>query len=150
MGTQKFKPQDVVNALNATKGMVYVAARQLGCSANTVYNYAKRYPAVQAAIDEQRGSMLDTAELALWKAIQNGEGWAISLALKTIGKSRGYVERMETVSLNVDTDLLKRAIDALESAGLDAAQVFNDLIAEAAAVKQDAGAANAGAPAERA
>jgi hypothetical protein len=28
-------------------------------------------------------------------AILNGEPWAIALALKTLGKSRGYVERAE-------------------------------------------------------
>lgn len=95
MGREKFTASDVVDALRASKGMVYVAARALDCSANTIYNYAKRYATVQEAINQERGMMVDTAELALWKAIQNGEGWAISLTLKTLGKSRGYVERSE-------------------------------------------------------
>lgn len=46
----KFKPSEIVAALHASKGMVYVAARQLDCSANTIYNYAKRHPQVQAAM----------------------------------------------------------------------------------------------------
>lgn len=95
MGREKFTASDVVDALRASKGMVYVAARALDCSANTIYNYAKRHATVQEAINQERGMMVDTAELALWKAIQNGEGWAISLTLKTLGKSRGYVERSE-------------------------------------------------------
>ncbi len=39
--------------------------------------------------------MLDTAEVALWKGIQDGESWAVQFALRTIGRSRGYVERRE-------------------------------------------------------
>jgi hypothetical protein len=91
----KYRIEDVIAALEQSKGMIYVAARKMGCSPQTIYNYAKRYPTVQQAIDCERGLMVDNAELALWKAIQNGEGWAISLTLKTIGKERGYVERQE-------------------------------------------------------
>lgn len=95
MASQKFKIEDVVLALQESKGLVYVAARRLGCSANTIYNYAKKHPVIQETIDQERGLMVDTAELALWRAIQDGEGWAIALVLKTLGKQRGYVERQE-------------------------------------------------------
>ena len=96
MAKQKYKVSDMVQAIRESKGMVYVAARKLGCAANTVYNYAERHPTVQEAIDQERGLLVDTAELALWKALQNGEGWAVSLTLKTLGKERGYVERTQT------------------------------------------------------
>lgn len=92
---EKYSAARIVEALQRSKGMVYVAARDIGCSPMTIYNYARRYPSVQAEIDAERGMLVDTAELALWDAIQNGEGWAISLVLKTLGKSRGYVERQE-------------------------------------------------------
>ena len=38
----------VIAALNHTKGMVYLAAKHLGCSHETITNYCKRYPSVQA------------------------------------------------------------------------------------------------------
>lgn len=91
----KFTEKDVIDALTASKGMVYVAARRLGCVANTIYNYAEKYPAVKEAMTQERGLMVDTAEIALYKAVQNGEPWAVSLTLKTIGKDRGYTERQE-------------------------------------------------------
>lgn len=75
--------------------MVYLAAKRLGCAPQTVFNYIERHPTVQAAKNAERGEMIDTAELKLWQSIQNGEAWGISLALKTIGKDRGYVERTE-------------------------------------------------------
>ena len=95
MARQKYTPKQVADALTKSKGMVYVAARNLGCAANTIYNYAERYAIVQEVIDQERGMMIDTAEIALWKALQNSEAWAVSLVLKTIGKNRGYVERQE-------------------------------------------------------
>jgi len=75
--------------------MVYLAAEALGCSHQTVYNYAKRYKSVQEAIDRNRGHVIDTAEVALYRAILAGEHWAVTFALKTIGKDRGYTERSE-------------------------------------------------------
>ncbi len=92
---QKFTIEQIIEAIKATKGMVYVAARQLHCHPTTIYNYAKRYPSVQRAIDDERGFFLDTCELALAKAVANGEAWAICFSLKTLGKHRGYVERQE-------------------------------------------------------
>lgn len=93
----RFTAEQMIEALKTTKGMVYLAAQRLGCDPDTVQSYCKRYPTVEAAKVAARGEMIDLAELTLWKAIQNGEGWAVSLCLKTIGKHRGYVERQEVV-----------------------------------------------------
>lgn len=119
----KYTQEAMIKAIEAANGMVYVAARKLGCAANTVYNYAKRYPKVQAAIDEQRGILLDTAELALLKAITNGEGWAVCFTLKTLGKQRGYVERQEITGADGKS---------LEVTISDARDKLNDLISRRA------------------
>lgn len=85
----------MIAALDHTKGMTFLAAKYLGCSHDTILRYCQNYPSVQAARDAHRGEMIDTAELKLWQSIQNGEAWGISMALKTLGKDRGYVERSE-------------------------------------------------------
>jgi hypothetical protein len=85
----------MIAALHECKGMVFLAARRLGCSPQTIANYCKRYPSVQAAKDAERGELIDTAELKLWQSVEKGEAWGISLVLKTLGKERGYVERTE-------------------------------------------------------
>jgi hypothetical protein len=87
--------EDIIKTLTETHGMVFLAAQRLGCAPVTIYRRAKKVKAVREVIDSQRGKMLDTAELKLENAILNGEPWAITLALKTIGKHRGYVERAE-------------------------------------------------------
>lgn len=92
---QRYTAKEVAQALIETKGMVYIAAQRLGCDPDTIRNYCKRYPSVQAARDAQRGIMIDTAELKLWQSIQNGEAWGIAFCLKTLGKDRGYVEQQK-------------------------------------------------------
>lgn len=93
----KFTTDQVIAALRESRGMVAVAARKLGCSRLTLYRYIKRHAAVREAIEDERALMTDTAELSLYRSITSGEAWAVCFYLKTQGKSRGYVERTETV-----------------------------------------------------
>jgi hypothetical protein len=95
MNKQRYTAKQVANALIETKGMLFIAAERLGCDPETIRNYCRRYPSVQAARDAQRGAMVDLAELKLWQSIQNGEPWGITLCLKTLGKDRGYVEQQK-------------------------------------------------------
>ena len=96
MGTrQKFTQAQVIAALRETKGMVYLAAKRLGCEAQTIYNYRDRYPAVRAEMEQQDGEVDDAAEMKLYQAIIAGEPWAVQFRLRTKGKGRGYVERVE-------------------------------------------------------
>ena len=93
---QRYTQKQVIDALRETKGMVYLAAKRLGCEAQTVYNYRDRYPAVRAEMEQQDGEVDDAAEMVLFKAIMAGEPWAVQFRLRTKGKGRGYVERTQT------------------------------------------------------
>ncbi len=95
-GKQRYSATEVIAALEATKGGIYLAAQRLGCDPETVKNYCKRYPSVQAACEAKRGQMIDLAEQKLWQSIKKGEAWGVAFCLKTLGKERGYVERTET------------------------------------------------------
>ena len=85
----------MLEAVKKNGGAVYLAARELGCAPNTIYNRMERVPSIKQAVEDARGEVVDYAEQKLRLAILNGEPWAIAMALKTIGKSRGYVERQE-------------------------------------------------------
>lgn len=120
MAQEKYNPEDIATALRNTKGMVFVAAQNIGCSAQTIYNYARRYPdIVQKAIDEERGKATDVAEMALLKAIQKEKPWAVCFYLKTQGRNRGYVERSEQIQLTEDQvdRLIERELERLAEAG---------------------------------
>lgn len=100
-----YTAEQMIAALQETKGMVYLAAKRLGCAPQTVFNYIERHPSVQAAKQAERGEMIDTAELKLWQSIQNGEAWGIGYCLSRLGKDRGYVERTEQ-HVSADKDML--------------------------------------------
>ena len=91
----RYTPKEVANAIKQTKGMLYLTAKRLGCSYQTVLNYCTRYKMVEEVRKAQRGEMLDLAETRLHQSIQKGEAWGIAFALKTIGKDRGYVEQQK-------------------------------------------------------
>lgn len=95
-----YKTAEIVEALRATGGMVYMAARKLGCDPSTINTRARTSPEIQAAIDNARGDMLDMAEHELKKAVRGGDMTAVIFTLKTIGKHRGYVERVEQTGAN--------------------------------------------------
>lgn len=95
MKTPRYTKEQIATALTRTKGMITLAAQSLGCDPTTVRNYIARYPDLQTVLADERERMTDVTELKLYEAIQNREGWAITLYLKTQGKSRGYVERQE-------------------------------------------------------
>jgi hypothetical protein len=126
----KFTAAQMIKAVEKTKGMVYIAAKALGCSPATVYNYAKRYKSVQVAIDNERGKFLDHTELALYDAIEDGQGWAIAFALKTLGKNRGYTEKqlIEQQSVNLDVDFNDLNVDQIKrlANGENLADVLKD------------------------
>jgi hypothetical protein len=85
----------VIAALKETKGMVYLAADRLGCNAETVQNYAKRYKSVRDEIDAQREKVVDIAELKLYAAIMDGDQGMIKYYLSRRGKKRGYTTGTE-------------------------------------------------------
>ena len=58
-GRPRYTAQQVIDALRTTKGMIYLAAKQLQCDPDTIMNYCKRYPAVEAAKVDVRGEVLD-------------------------------------------------------------------------------------------
>ena len=92
--TERYTAQEVIDALE--RGYTCVGAGQLlGCSAETVRNYANKYPTVKTALRAKRSELVDLAEMSLRRAIMAGEAWAVALTLKTLGKDDGYVERTQ-------------------------------------------------------
>lgn len=105
----------IIECLRETNGLVSLAAKRVPCSISTINTRRKRVQAVEQVIQECRGELVDLGELALRKAVLNGEPWAVGLVLKTLGKERGYVERQETsgpdggpIGLAFDLDSWKR------------------------------------------
>ncbi len=91
--TDRYTPEQVIDALQQTKGLVSLAAHRLGCTPRTVRNYVHRYEDVAEALYEERQHLLDTA--ALYNAVLAQERWAVEYTLSTLGRERGFVKREE-------------------------------------------------------
>jgi len=98
MSKPKLSCEEIIAAIEKANGNLTAAARILGVTRQTLYNYRKRYKTVNDAIEEQREAMLDNAESVLYRAVLNGEAWAVCFFLKTQGKKRGYIERLQQES----------------------------------------------------
>jgi len=108
-------------AITTSGGIVATVAQRLGVSRETVYKYSRRWETVKQALDDEREMMLDITENKLFAQIHKENMTAIIFYLKTQGKHRGYIERVEH-----DFDWRKEA----EIKGIDASELFNRLVAE--------------------
>jgi hypothetical protein len=87
---KRFTDKKIVAALHAAMGKVCLASERLGCSPERIYARARASPKVRAAIRFYRGKLLDAAESALSKGIDDGKPWAIRMALSEWGRSRDF------------------------------------------------------------
>lgn len=90
----------IIAALHAACGQVYLAAERLGCAPDTLISRVRKSPAIAAVLEASRGKLVDTAEAALYRAILEGESWAVKFALETQGQQRGYAGKNSTSSTN--------------------------------------------------
>lgn len=67
----------------------------IGCNRETIRIRAASSKKLQDIIHEERASILDIAESALYNRVLDGDMRAIEFTLRTIGKDRGYVEKRQ-------------------------------------------------------
>lgn len=102
----------IIEALELSMGNVTSAAARLGYTSRWIYKRAESSVKIQETIRHYREVLVDKAEEALSTAIGKGEITAIIFTLKTLGKSRGYVERSEhELRGNVQQEVLIRFVD---------------------------------------
>ena len=89
------KTERIIECLRETNGLISLAAKRVPCAVSTIYQRAKDVQSVQRVIDEKRDELVDYGELSLRNSVLAGDPWAVSFVLKTLGKNRGYVERIE-------------------------------------------------------
>lgn len=91
----RYTNKQIEDALRKGAGLRTAAANILGCSPSTITNYLDRSEELNAVLAEIKNQHLDLAESKLLTAIKSGNMTAIIFFLKTIGRHRGYSERIE-------------------------------------------------------
>ena len=86
---RRYTAAEVIDALEATGGVVVRAAKMLGCAPKTVYAYADRYVTVREAMEEARKDTYAEAQGYLLAMMRDREHkdhkWAVERILKTYG-----------------------------------------------------------------
>lgn len=85
----------ICEALEKSCGIVSDAAKMLGCNRSTLHKWIKHDDELKAAQDDSRDSIVDIAESELIKKAKAGDITANIFILKTLGKSRGYIENSQ-------------------------------------------------------
>lgn len=105
MNRDRFTKEQIAEALHQTKGLIGMSARRLGVTTQTIHNYFKKYPELKEIRNEARCTLIDSAELALESAVLDKQGWAVCFVLKTLGRDRGYAERITIDIQKLDADI---------------------------------------------
>lgn len=104
----------LIEALEKSLGVVTTACKSVGLDRGTFYQYYNKDEQFRSAVDDLENVALDFAESQLHKQIQKGEVSSTIFYLKTKGKKRGYIEKMQqehtgadggTIDVTVKADL---------------------------------------------
>jgi hypothetical protein len=85
----------MLDALEKSLGVVTSACKSVGVSRWTYYDWLRNDEEFKKQVDDIQNIALDFAESQLHKQIQSGNISGIIFYLKTKGKDRGYIERVE-------------------------------------------------------
>jgi hypothetical protein len=108
--TKRYTAEEIAAALIEFRGMVYLAAQKVGCHPDTIYERAKTNKVIHDAMNNERGKVVDTAELKLFQAVLAGESWAIMMVLKCLGRKRGYNDNELLKDMQAQIDDLRKLI----------------------------------------
>jgi Bacterial regulatory protein, Fis family len=87
---RKYTQEDMMDALEHSRGLIAPAARYLGCKRDTIREYIKEYPEVARTKKDMEEVGKDISENSLLDAAERGEAWAVCFHLKSKAKDRGY------------------------------------------------------------
>ena len=90
---------ELKKAIEGSGGYMTNIAKKLNCDWHTARRYIEKYN-LQGLVAEQDERMTDLAEMKLIENIKKGDTTAIIFRLKTKGKGRGYVEKVEVEQMN--------------------------------------------------
>lgn len=97
--------ENLLKALEISLGVVTSACKNAQVSRKTFYQYCLEDLEFKALVDEIQEVALDFAESALHAQIKDGIPSSTMFYLKTKGKKRGYIERLETINENKNTNV---------------------------------------------
>lgn len=90
-----------LKCLKASAGNISLACEKAGISRMTYNRWYNGFKSFKESVDDINEALIDMAETSLLKNIKAGKTAETIFYLKTKGKHRGYVERVENVNKDV-------------------------------------------------
>ena len=97
----------IKKAIEGSNGLYTTIASRLGCEWHTAKTHVEKYPETLEAYNNETESILDLAETKLHENINDNDNTAIIFYLKTKGKKRGYIERLDIDHTSKGESLVK-------------------------------------------
>tara|TARA_R100000655_G_scaffold110106_1_gene167681 strand:+ start:301 stop:672 length:372 start_codon:yes stop_codon:yes gene_type:complete len=113
----KYTLEQIKDAINKAGGFISIACKSLGCTRKTIYNYIEKYPELKEVVNDIREHYLDIAEASLIQKVKDGNTPELLFYLKTIGKTRGYVEKQQIDLSSGDDQIKKIEIEIIKPKG---------------------------------
>jgi hypothetical protein len=105
---KKDRQERFLKHFNEDKGVISCACQKTGITRACYYKWMENDPKFKEKCEEINEEVIDLVESKLLSAINKGDLTAIIFYLKTKGKKRGYIERVEQdVTINPFLELMK-------------------------------------------
>ena len=91
----KSTEKKTLEAIKGSAGIISTIAKRLDMSWHGTEDRIKKYPAALKAFTDEREGILDMAEATILTAIKQGDTGSAKWLLSTIGKKRGFTEKIE-------------------------------------------------------
>tara|TARA_R110000868_G_scaffold227064_2_gene480040 strand:- start:702 stop:1076 length:375 start_codon:yes stop_codon:yes gene_type:complete len=110
---------NLIKHLTKSLGIVTTACKNADCSRETFYKYCREDEAFNTAVKDIENIALDFVESQLHKSISRGKEASTIFYLKTKGKRRGYIERIQTEDITDREPIQVTIIQPNENRGND-------------------------------
>lgn len=103
----------IVDALQRNRGIIALAAKDIGLTRQALERRIARSPALKAACLDLRETGLDMCEAVLWRAVNEKNLAIAQWMLERLGKHRGYNPRTELTGKDGGAIDLNSSIEGL-------------------------------------
>jgi hypothetical protein len=86
---------ELIKSIERHGGIMSHIAREFGLTIRGVQKRVAKDPDLQDAVTQAREQLIDEAEAGLRLAVKERRPWALKLVLTTLGRHRGYTQRVE-------------------------------------------------------
>lgn len=108
--TKAKRKQAALLAYEKTMGNISATCKEVGISRETFYRWMREDKKFETKVSEIGEANIDFAETVLLKNIREGKETSLIFYLKTKGRERGYIEKIEQdITVNPFLELMQEA-----------------------------------------